>query len=66
MDYDLQNNILINLSALPKEDGLVKNCYLFIQKNLKLFQRLTTKQLLLIGMIMIKKNFFRIKNLKEK
>jgi len=66
MDYDLQNNIHIDLSVLPKEDGLVKNYYLFIQKNLRLFLRLTIKQLSLIGMKKIKKNIIRIKNLKEK
>ena len=66
MDYDLQNNILINLSVLQKEDGLVKNYCPFIQKNLRLFLKLIIKQLLLIGMKKIKKNFFRIKNLKEK
>ena len=66
MDYDLQNNILINLSALPKEDGLVKNYYLFMQKNLRLFLKLIIKQLLLIGMKMIKKNIYRIINFKEK
>ncbi len=66
MDYDLQNNIHISLSVLPKEDGLVKNYYLFIQKYLKLFLRLTIKQLLPIGMKKIKKNIIRMKNLKEK
>jgi len=66
MDYDLQNNIHIDLSVLPKEDGLVKNYYLFIQKNLRLFLRLTIKQLSPIGMKKIKKNMIRIRNLMEK
>jgi len=66
MDYDLQNNIHIDLSVLPKEDGLVKNYYLYIQKNLRLFLRLTIKQLSPIGMKKIKKKIIKIKNLKEK